>query len=286
VNGRDYYQVLDIERSADTRIIKEAYRKLAFQFHPDRNAGDHATVERMQGINEAYAVLSDPEKRRRYDLLSEQYGSGGYDRFRQSYSDQDIFRGSDINQIFQEMARTFGFRSFDEIFRESSGQGYRTFSVHRPGFFGRFVVFGPARGAAGDQKAVAPGTTWPQRLLGGLTGYFVGKVLSKAAGTAARDRHGPIVLDAREARDGARVQYLDEKTRRVVSISVPAGIRHGQKIRLRGMGKRGWRGDQPGDLYLEVRIRKPLLERIRGLILRLAEPRGGKPAKTSGPAAG
>jgi curved DNA-binding protein len=280
VNSRDYYEALGIERSADTRIIKEAYRKLAFQYHPDRNTGDHAALERMKGINEAYAVLSDPEKRRRYDQLSEQYGSGGYDRFRQSYSDQDIFRGSDINQIFQEMARTFGFRNFDEIFRESSGKGYRTFSVHRPGFFGRFVVFGQARGAAGDQ-AVAPGVSWPQRLLGGLTGYFVGKVLSKVAGAATRDRHGPIVLDAREARDGARVQYLDEKTRRVVSISVPAGIRHGQKIRLRGMGKRGWRGDQPGDLYLEVRIRKPLLDRIRGLILRLAEPRAGKPARTS-----
>ena len=151
VNGRDYYQELGIERTADSATVKEAYRKLAFQYHPDRNTGDHAALERMKGINEAYAVLSDPEKRRRYDLLSEQYGSGGYDRFRQSYSDQDIFSGSDINQIFQEMARTFGFRSFDEIFRESDGKGYRTFSVHRPGFFGRFVVFGSARGAAGDQ---------------------------------------------------------------------------------------------------------------------------------------
>jgi curved DNA-binding protein len=280
VNGRDYYQELGIERTADSATVKEAYRKLAFQYHPDRNAGDHAALERMKGINEAYAVLSDPEKRRRYDLLSEQYGSGGYDRFRQSYSDQDIFSGSDINQVFQEMARTFGFRNFDEIFRESDGKGYRTFSVHRPGFFGRFVVFGPVRGTAGDQGLSAP-ASWPQRLLGGLTGYLVGKVLSKTAGAAARDRHGPIVLDAREARDGARVQYLDEKTRRVVSISVPAGIRHGQKIRLRGMGKRGWRGGHPGDLYLEVRIRKPLLERIRGLILRLAEPRPGKPARTS-----
>ena len=136
-NHRDYYQVLGVNRDATPQTIKEAYRRLAFQYHPDQNRENLSAVERMKEINEAYAVLSDPKKRKDYDTYHEQYGTHGYDRFKQTYSEQDIFRGSDINQIFEEMARAFGFRGFDEVFRESYGQGYRTFEFRRPGVFGR-----------------------------------------------------------------------------------------------------------------------------------------------------
>ena len=119
MNQGDYYQILEVDRNVTPQTIKEAYRRLAFQYHPDRNRGNPSAVEKMKEINEAYAVLFDPRKRRDYDTLREQYGPYGYDRFKQSYSEQDIFRGSDINQIFEEMARAFGFRSFDEIFKES-----------------------------------------------------------------------------------------------------------------------------------------------------------------------
>src|SRR4030042_1908728 len=140
---RDYYEIVDLDRNASPHKIKEAYRKLAFQYHPDRNKNNPAALEKMKEINEAYAVLSDPEKRRRYDAMSHEYGSSDYDRFRQTYSDQDIFRGSDINQVFQEMARAFGFRGFEEIFRESYGQGYQHYEFWRPGVFGRVIFYGP-----------------------------------------------------------------------------------------------------------------------------------------------
>src|SRR4030042_7159125 len=101
----------------------------------------------MKEINETYAVLSDPDKKREYDALSHEYGPSAYDRFRQTHSDQDIFRGSDINQVFQEMTRAFGFRGFEEVFRESYGQGYQSFEFRRPGVFGKgFLFFGPGFG--------------------------------------------------------------------------------------------------------------------------------------------
>ena len=93
MNQKDYYQVLEIEKSAGPQQVKEAYRRLAFQYHPDRNKSDPNSVERMKEINEAYAVLSDQEKRSRYDGLRREYGSQAYDHFRESYSEQDIFQG-------------------------------------------------------------------------------------------------------------------------------------------------------------------------------------------------
>src|SRR5208337_4348175 len=119
--------------------------------HPDRNGGEAAAVEKMKEINEAYAVLSDREKRERYDALQQQYGPHAYDRFRQSYSEQDIFRGSDVNQIFEEMARAFGFRGFEEVFRGSYGQRYRTAEFRGPGMFGRVIVFGSGSRAEGRE---------------------------------------------------------------------------------------------------------------------------------------
>jgi len=108
---KDYYRILGVESNAGQKQIKDAYRKLAFEYHPDRNKDNPATAEKMKELNEAYAVISNPAKRKDYDALKQQYGSFAYSRFRQNYSEQDIFRGSDINQIFEEMGRVFGFRS-------------------------------------------------------------------------------------------------------------------------------------------------------------------------------
>jgi DnaJ-class molecular chaperone len=266
MSGKEYYEILGTRPGADLKEIKEAYRRLAFQYHPDRNNGDPASVEKMKEINEAYAVLCDPEKRSRYDRLRDTYGPSAQDRFRQGYSQQDIFRGSDIDQIFEEMARTFGFRGFDEVFRQAYGQGYRTFGFRQPGFVGKgFVIFGP--GFMGNRHLQGPSALplFPG-LFGKLMGFLIKRVFNLPDLQKNYDVQDVITIDPQRAEQGGKVLYLDRKRSRELVISVPPGIRDGQKIRLKGMGHNGEGGVSPGDLYLKVEIRKPLLQRVRQLL--------------------
>jgi curved DNA-binding protein len=264
VHQNDYYEVLGVPRDADRQTVKEAYRRLAFEFHPDRNDGEPEAVEKMKEINEAYAVLSDPDKRLRYDSLRTQYGSKAYDHFRRDYSEQDIFRNSDIGQIFEEMARSFGFRSFDDIFRETMRQGFRSTTFGGPGVFGRVIVFGPGSRRAGQGEGPSMGPTGARsgivgRAVSGLFRYAVKKMIGHVA-DEGKDVYDTISLDEQEAARGGKVVYLDEKRSRQLTIAVPPGVREGQVIRLRGVGE--GRGKK-GDLYLKVEIRKPILKRVR-----------------------
>jgi DnaJ-class molecular chaperone len=263
-NHKDYYQVLGIQRDAEQQTIKEAYRKLAFQYHPDRNEGEVAAVEKMKEINEAYAVLSDAEKRLRYDDLRHQYGSQAYDHFRRSYSEQDIFRNSDINQIFEEMAKAFGFRGFDDVFRGSYGQGYQSREFRGPGVFGRVIVFGPGHGArqrtgSAEVKGGMPGVGLIGKAMNLITRYALKKMLGHVT-DGGNDIYDTITLDEHEATRGGKVVYLDEKRSRELTIAVPPGVREGQLIRLRGIGDGR---ENKGDLYLKVEIKRPLLKRVR-----------------------
>ena len=266
MNQKDYYQILEVDRDTAPQKVKEAYRKLALQYHPDRNKGNPDAVEKMKELNEAYAVLSDPRKRRDFDTLRERYGPSGYDRFKQSYSEQDIFRGSDINQIFEEMGKTFGFRSFDEIFRESYGQGYRTFEFRRPGVFGRgFIYSGPGFGrryppGSGVSSEMLPGS------LGKLTGYFLKKLLGLKEAARGKDWYDTIAVDPPQAQEGEKVKYIHRRRSKELVVTIPPGIRDGQKIRLKGMGALGKDGGESGDLYLKVQIKTPLLQKFRELL--------------------
>jgi DnaJ-class molecular chaperone len=262
----DYYQMLEVDRNATPQTIKEAYRKLAFQYHPDRNRGNPSAVEKMKEINEAYAVLSDPRKRKDYDTLQEQYGPYGYDRFKQSYSEQDIFRGSDINQIFEEMARAFGFRSFDEIFKESYGRGYRTFEFGRPGVFGRgFIFFGPGFGRRHRPEIPTSSEILPG-YLGKFTRYLLKKMLRMREPGRGKDLEDTIFLDPLQAQKGGKGRYVHRRRSKELIVTLPPEIKDGQKIRLKGMGAEGRDGGEPGDLYLKVQIKKPLLQKVRDLL--------------------
>jgi DnaJ-class molecular chaperone len=263
---KDYYKVLGVERDADPRRIKEAYRKNAFEYHPDRNKGNAEALEKMKELNEAYAVLSDPAKRIRYDSLRQEYGSNAYDRFRQGYSEEDIFRGSDINQVFEEMARNFGFRRFDDLFSEFYGKGYQTFEFRRPGVFGKgFIFFGFPR-TGQDRNRVSPKPAPLPGLFGKLAGYLLKKTLGAQQSDREVDRHDMITIDEEEARQGARVSYVDHATQKQLIIKIPKGVKEGQAIRLRGVVQEGSGGGAGGDLYLKVRFRKNLFERFRALL--------------------
>ena len=101
---RDYYEVLGVKKGAPKDEIKDAYRKLAMQFHPDRNK-DIGAEEKFKEISEAYAVLSDDQKRQQYDNL-------GHQGFDQRYTSEDIFRGADFDSVFRDTGFGDIFRSF------------------------------------------------------------------------------------------------------------------------------------------------------------------------------
>ena len=259
----DYYQVLGVDKKASEKQIKEAYRQLAFKFHPDRNRENSHAVEEMKKVNEAYAVLSNPSKRREYDNLKNQFGSSAYTHFRNNYSEQDIFSGSDINHIFEEMARAFGLRGSNEIFREFYGRGYRQFEFKKPGVFARGYFFGgPAPGGGNQPQARFP--------LGGNFGKISRYLLQKISGFQFPEdghdiRDHLYLLPQQAMQGGPYAYYLRQKSKKLV-VKIPAGIRDGQHIRLAGMGQDGKGGGKPGDLLLRVHIRKPLLGSIKNLL--------------------
>ena len=259
----DYYQILNLPEDASEKQITEAYRRLAFQYHPDRNQ-DPESSAKMKAINEAYAVLSNPATRRDYDAVRRQVGSTAYGRFRSSYTENDIFRGSDINRIFEEMASAFGFRGFEEIFKEAYGEGYRTFEFKRPGFRARGFVF---TGRPRNRPAVQTGK--PPFLAEKLSRYL----LRKFTGVELPERGAAVIetidLTPQEAREGGPYPFFYRKKSKKLVVNVPPGLREGQRIRLAGMGEEGKGGGKPGDLYLRVKIRKPLREKVKGLFTSL-----------------
>ena len=258
MSQEDYYRVLGVDQNASQTKIKEAYRQLAFKHHPDRNRENAAAAEMMKKINEAYAVLSNPAKKTEYDNLKTQFGSSAYTHFRNNYSEQDIFSGSDINHIFEEMARSFGFRGSNEIFKEFYGRGYQQFGFKNSGTHTRKFVF----------RGPSPGSQQPVQFpVGGNLGKVMRLVLQKISGVqfpedgADVDEH--LYLAPQQALQGGPYAYYLRRQSKKLIVKIPAGIREGQRIRLEGMGETGKAGGKPGDLFLKVHIRKPLLKSIK-----------------------
>jgi DnaJ-class molecular chaperone len=274
---KDYYKVLGISEDAPAEEIKKTYRKLAFQYHPDRNPGKE---EMMKEINEAYAVLSDYTKRGEYDSYRQSYGFFARDRFRQTYTEEDIFRNSDINRVFAEFSRAFGFSSPEDIFSRNTFYGgqFRTFQFKGPGFSGRsFFFFGPLSKAYQDatrapryQTNDIPGyrpSIFSKLLLKGVRAFQ--KSMAKKYGLElpekGEDVEEEITISPEIASDGGRVgyHYANPANPRDIMIKIPSGVKESQRIRLKGMGKDGSYGGKAGDLYLRVKIRTSFLKKIR-----------------------
>jgi DnaJ-class molecular chaperone len=253
----DYYETLGIEKDADQQAVKVAYRELAFKYHPDRNTGNAEAAEQMKAVNEAYAVLSDPAKRTEYDRLCQQYGaSDAYSQFRKGYSDQDIFTGTDINRVFDELAKSFGFRGFDDIVKEFNGPGFRSFTQQQSGGSGRgFFFFGAFGGGALPFKML---TAIGRKLLGG-GGLDTGS-------PEGRHLYDTIEISPELAKTGGPYAYYHRWRKKKLVIKIPSGVRHSQSIRLAGLGETGGPAGKNGDLYLKVDARGTLIQRLRGLL--------------------
>ncbi|QTA89338.1 DnaJ domain-containing protein [Desulfonema magnum] len=261
---KDYYQILGVGQNAETKEIKEAYRQMAFKYHPDRNTENPDAAEKMKAVNEAYAVLSDPSKKREYDSLRQQFGNSAYNQFRKTYSDQDIFSGSDINQIFEEMAKAFGLRGFDDIFKEFYGQGYRTtFEFKSTGLFSGDFIFSGNFGKKENKSAEQPPKI---SYLNKLSRFVIEKVTGVELPENGADLTDMILLSPQQAQEGGPYAYFHKKKSKKLVVKIPPGIREGQHIRLSGMGEDGKGGGNPGDLYLKVQIRKPFIQKVQDFI--------------------
>jgi DnaJ-class molecular chaperone len=277
MENHDYYAVLGIDRNAGTREIKNAYRELAFKHHPDRNRDNPDAVNAMKAVNEAYAVLSNPQKREAYDAMRSRYGTAAHAQFRQSYNERDIFAGSDIFRVFEELTRLHGFRHYDEIFREFYGSGYRQYEIKRPGMRMRGFVFttgGPR------QRGQKPGGH-PRAQLGRGWGRLAQGLLERLTGVAipraGADVDETIRLSADMAREGGPFAYFHRRQGKKLVVRIPAGVRAGQRIRLAGLGEAGRAGGPAGDLYLRVTIVRSWIERIKRIW------RGGRQARGAPP---
>jgi len=257
---KDYYDILELTNDATHKQVRDAYRRLALLHHPDRNKDNPEAAERMKAINESYAVLSDPQKRREYDTLRTTYGSSAYGQFRQTHTDQDIFKGSDIQQIFEELSRAFGYRSFEDIFRQSYGAGYRTFEFKQPGAFGRVFV-GSSGGGQGAGKST-PLAGYLEKLIR----YGLKKKWGIELPEKGKDIQDSLVLSPDQARLGGKIQYSGGKTARELFVTIPPNTGAGQQLRLKGMGEPGRAGAEAGELYLTINVRSPLIQKAKDII--------------------
>lgn len=233
VEYRDYYKILGVDRKADEKTIKSAYRKLARKYHPDVNKGED---DKFKQISEAYEVLSDPEKRRRYDTLgpdwqryAQQPPSGGPGGFRVEHFEDagdfsDFFR-----TIFGDLgARTAGGRG--------RGPGLRVEDL-----FGRAGA--GAHGRGGDVQAAVEIS-----LEEAFHGTRKNLTLEGQEACATCGGAGNVSGTSCDACGGSGWQ----RTRRRVDVRIPAGVRTGQRVRVSGEGGGGGAGR--GDLYLEITV--------------------------------
>lgn len=214
--AEDYYNILGVSKNATKAELKKAFRKLAMKYHPDKNKDDKTAEEKFKKINEAYAVLSNDEKRKQYDS----FGAEGFSR---RFSQEDIFRGFDVKDIFSEfgIGDIFGGRGGGDFFSNLFGGGRRAGS--RGGPFG-----GGGFSRGGGQRASQPPQRSETELHVGLEDVVLG----------AKKR---ISLDT-----GSGVETID--------VTIPKGIENGRKLRLKGKGPADPFSGQRGDLYCKIII--------------------------------
>jgi curved DNA-binding protein len=294
--AEDYYQLLGIKKDASAGEIKKAYRKLAMKYHPDHTKGDKAAEEKFKKISEAYAVLSDKEKRKEYDTF-------GAEGFRQRFSQEDIFRGFDFGDVFREfgfgggrggMRFNFGggspfgsharqqqarMKGSDLVYelpltlKEVANGTSKTVSLQHQGYSEKVTVKIP-KGLISGKKLRLAGKGSPSPLGGPPGDLFIrAKVLNDPLYRAEKyDLHMNQELKLSEAVLGTHISVptLDGKQ---LSLKIPPGTKPGTKMRMSGHGLPHMKGNKKGDLYVKIQVKLPrqLTDEQKKLIEQLAE---------------
>lgn len=213
----NYYETLGINKDASKDEIKKAYRKLAMKYHPDRNKGNKSAEEKFKQANEAYAVLSDPEKKQQYDT----YGSTD---FHKKYSQEDIFRNSDIGSIFREFGINFGGAG-----QQAGGNPFESFFGGGMGNASQgFQNGGCGGGCGGSRPQPSKGSNLSMEL--------------------------PITLQEVLSGTEKKISLGRGSQSTKVAVKVPSGIESGKKLRVTGKGNPSPNGGPAGDLFLLIKV--------------------------------
>jgi curved DNA-binding protein len=235
---RDYYDVLGVDRDASQEEVRRAFRRLARRHHPDVNPDDPGAEERFKGINEAYEVLSDPEKRQKYDRLGanwrkyQQTGGhpGGFD-WSQWTTEAP---GAGPQRVYVRHGTP---EDLEDLF--GGGSPFSDFFTQIFGGMGGGAAPGTAPGGAGQANRTRTGT---------YPGGFEYEVRPRSG----RDHEQEVEISLREAYDGTS-RILQRDGRRL-SVTIPPGARTGTRVRVAGEGGAGVAGGEAGDLYLRVKV--------------------------------
>ena len=227
---KDYYQILGVDRSASEKTIKQAFRKLARKYHPDVNPNNKEAEAKFKEISEAYDVLHDAEKRKKYDQFGDQWQYA--DQFTQSRSDGAPFEG-------------FGFSGFNR----TQGSQFRT----ETGSFGNIFeeLFGRRQQRARPQKG--QNIEYPVEIT--LQEAFTGtsRLLSLQASDTCPTCNGTGVTDNSTCPQ-CQGSGVTPQTKRL-EVKVPPGVRTGSRVRLAGKGGSGVSGGAAGDLFLSIKVK-------------------------------
>jgi DnaJ-class molecular chaperone len=271
---QDYYKTLGVERTASDKEIKSAYRKLARKFHPDVNPGNQDAEKRFKEINEAYQVLGDTEKRKKYDELGADWERGAAeDELRRRYAQQGGpsggFRAGPGAEDFSDFFASF----FGGMGGRSMG-GRRGRSTGSEGFndFG----FAPREQKAPDltaeiQLTLTEAAHGTRRRLE-LTAQDDCPVCKGAGMVMQEERMGQARV-VRSAQPCSRCNGTGIiPNRRTLEVTIPAGTTDGTRMRLAGQGGRGPRAELNGDLFLNVRLQPDPIFKVNGRDLRVELP--------------
>ncbi len=218
----EYYEILGLSKGASAQEVKKSYRKLALKYHPDKNPDDKAAEEKFKEISEAYAVLSDPEKKKQYDT----YGSAD---FHQRYSQEDIFKNFNMDDIL----RQFGFGG------AGGGGGFRM-NMGGAGGGSQFSNMFSQAGGATQQGGCGGGCHSQQQ----------------QPPPKGQDMTYQLSVTLEDVLNGAEksIALRNNGTNNSVNVKVPKGIEAGKKLRLKGKGGQAPVGGVPGDLFLKIDI--------------------------------